>query len=542
MKICDLLKPQGVGIGADAASQDDVIGQLIDLMGAYGSVRSKELCQEAIVAREAEYPCAVGGGIAITHAATDAVKRPGIAAITLSSGVDWHAFDDKDVDLVFMVTAPASQRQDLVAILAKLSSLLMHPEFADALRASADAEAFCRMMGNADEVGSLDAATMAVQMSKAPGAVPGGAPAEGGITASSIGWHVRAGIERMLPFLMAAGVLGALSCLVEMCMAGTISLGATTPFSAFFEFLGRDGMDIMLPVLAGYIASSIADRPGLAPGIVGGLMVTSGLDDSGLAIDPELALHASVSGGFLAALLAGLVAGILTLFVKRACDRLPSTLEGIKPILIYPVGAILATGAAMSLLSLVLGAVYNWTSGFLSGLGGTNLLMLCILVATLMSVDMGGVLSKASYLFVASLLVGTESVQTAQHLMAACMAGAMIAPLAIAMSATVIARGKWRAADKPAHLACCALGLFGFTEGAIPFAAMSPATVIPACMAGSALAGGLSAAFDCATTFPRGGILALPAMENPGMWLLAILAGSVFSALMLSFLKEPSEA
>ena len=652
MKITDLLKPEGIKVGASASSQMDAIDQLVALQDASGNISDKAGYKEGILAREAEFSTAVGDGIAIPHAKVAAVKRPGLAAMTVPGGVDWNAPDGQPADLMFMIAAPEGEANTHLEMLAKLSALLMHAEFANALRGAKTAAEFLKVIDDAEaqrdaEQAEKSAAQQAARAASDDGwpkilaitACPTGiahtymaaenlekkaqemgillkaetqgsagakniltaeeiahcegiiiaadknvdrarfagkqvystnvsagineperliniilnheAPvqegsvvsAEAAATDESLGAqiykHLMNGVSHMLPFVIGGGILTALAFLFDMGNAGTGIYGSGTFIAAFFKKVGEEAFGMMLPILAGYIAMSIADRPGLAPGVVGGLMAKSGISLAFLQSAPNFDVEC-VSGGFLAALAAGFIAGYLTNSVKKACDRLPDSLEGIKPILLYPVLGILSTGAMMYLLNPIFGAINSAINNFLGGMQGANIVLLGAIVGGMMSIDFGGPFNKASYVFSTGLLADAALGGPGQVVMAACMAGGMVPPIVVALSTTFF-KNKWSKADRDAGLVNYIMGLSFISEGAIPFAAADPGHIIPTCVIGSAVAGGLSAMFGCYSPAPHGGAWVLPVIGNPVMWLVAIIAGSVVGAVILSFWKKPVE-
>jgi PTS system fructose-specific IIC component len=268
-------------------------------------------------------------------------------------------------------------------------------------------------------------------------------------------------------------------------------------------------------------------------------MAKSGINMAFLATAPDFDASVCVSGGFLAALAAGFLAGYITNFIKKLCDNLPDALEGIKPILLYPVLGTLAIGAVMYLLNPIFGMLNTAMNDFLNGMGTANAVLLGAVVGGMMSIDFGGPFNKASYVFCTGLLAsGTEMGQVA---MAACMAGGMVPPIDIALSTTFF-KNRWTKQDRDAGLVNYIMGLSFISEGAIPFAAADPGHVLPSCIIGSAVSGALSAAFGCASPAPHGGAWVTPVIGNPVMWLVALLIGSVVGALIISFWKKPLPA
>lgn len=371
----------------------------------------------------------------------------------------------------------------------------------------------------------------------AQGGAASPAAAEGEGVGRQVYKHLMNGVSHMLPFVVGGGILMALSFLLDQPGLGTSAYGHSTPVAAFFNVAGNQAFNFMLPILAGYIAMSIADRPGLAAGFVGGWIAKQGytLGYLSSAMDAE-AQAALVSGGFLGALLAGFVAGYLVLGLERALEKLPSSLEGIKPILLYPVLGVFLTSLVMMGVNPVMGAINSALSGFLNGLSGTSIVLLGIIVAGMQATDMGGPINKAAYVFGTAALA--EQTVTGNMIMAAVMAGGMVPPLAIALSTTLF-KNRWTEADRKAGLVNYVMGLSFITEGAIPFAAADPLRVLPACIAGSATAGGLSMLLGCASPAPHGGAWVIAVITNPVQYLIALAAGAAVGCLVLSLLKKP---
>lgn len=373
----------------------------------------------------------------------------------------------------------------------------------------------------------------------AGGAAAPAATSDGESTWHKIYKHLMNGVSHMLPFVIGGGILTAIAFLVDQPGLGTSAYGSSIPAAALFKTIGGEAFGLMLPILAGYIASSIADRPGLAPGFVGGLFAKAGYDFAYLGTLDATTL---VSGGFIAALFAGFAAGYLTLGIERACDKLPSSLEGIKPMLIYPVLGTLAIGVVMLALNPLFAAINTALNGFLAGLGTSNIVVLGLVLGGMMSVDMGGPFNKAAYVFGTAALDPSSGLgTTGQVIMASVMVGGMVPPLVIALSTTFF-KNRWTKQDRNAGLVNYIMGLSFISEGAIPFAAADPGHVLPSCIIGSAIAGGLSAAFGCTSPAPHGGAWVTAVIGNPAMWLVACLVGSVVGCLILSFWKKPLDA
>lgn len=649
MKITDLLRPEGIKINAVPSDQMDAIDQLVALQDASGNIADTVEYKKAILAREGEFSTAVGDGIAIPHAKTKAVKKPGLAAMTLAKGVDWKAPDDAPATLAFMIAAPEGQNNVHLEMLAKLSQLLMHEEFANALRSAKTPEEFLATIDRgeaerdaekaqeakkdaapkaesdlpevlaitacptgiahtymaaealekkatemgiklkAETQGSAGAKNVltAEEIAHAKGIIiaadknvererfagkpvystnvsagiqepekliniilNGEAPVQEGSVATassaisgekdSVGHvlykHLMNGVSHMLPFVIGGGILTAIAFLVDIKAAGTATYGSTIPAAALFKTIGGEAFGLMLPILAAYIAESIADRPGLAPGFVGGLFAKTGYDLAYLANINAATPPTTISGGFIAALFAGFAAGYLMLGIERMCDNLPASLEGIKPILLYPLLGILAIGIVMLVLNPLFGAINTGLSDFLNGMGTGNIVLLGAVVGGMMSIDMGGPFNKAAYVFGTAALV-TPGGTTGQIIMASVMAGGMVPPLVIALSTTFF-KNRWTKVNRDAGLVNYIMGLSFISEGAIPYAAADPGHVLPSCIIGSAIAGGLSALFGCTLPAPHGGIWVIAVIGNPLMYAASVLIGSVVGALIISLWKK----
>ena len=338
--------------------------------------------------------------------------------------------------------------------------------------------------------------------------------------------HLMNGVSHMLPFVIGGGILIAIAFLLDDYSINPANFGMNTPLAAFFKTVGGVAFDFMLPILAGYIAYSIADRPGLAVGIVGGYIAKVG--NSFANISGENA----VSGGFLAALLAGFVAGYLVLGIKKLADKLPESMEGIKPVLIYPLFGVLLIGVFMFAVNPTMAAINTGITSFLNSMGGSSKILLGCIVAGMMSIDMGGPFNKAAYVF------GTASIASGNYdVMAAVMIGGMIPPLAVAL-ATTFFKKKFTSEERKSGVVNYIMGLCFITEGVIPFAAADPLRVIPSCVAGSAVAGGLSMLFGCTLRAPHGGIFVFPVVGNVVGYLIALAAGSLVGMLLLGVLKK----
>ena len=341
--------------------------------------------------------------------------------------------------------------------------------------------------------------------------------------------HLMNGVSHMLPFVVGGGVLIALGFLIDT-IAGNANVGGnfgfTNPVAAVVFWIGKAAFAFMLPILAGYIAQSIADRPGLLPGIVGGYLATTGA-----TLASPTGNDTAVSG-FLGALLAGFIAGILVNLLKKAFNWMPKSMDGIKPVFIYPLFGTLLIGLFMLIINPVMGIINGAVASGLSTLGGTSKLLLSIVLAGMMAIDMGGPFNKAAYVF------GTAAIADGNTwIMAAVMIGGMVPPIAIAL-ATTLFKNRWTKDELKSGPVNYLMGLCFITEGAIPYAASDPLRVIPSCIVGSAAAGAVTALFGCTCPAPHGGIFTFAVVGNPLGYLVALVAGSVVGALMLALLKK----
>ncbi len=341
--------------------------------------------------------------------------------------------------------------------------------------------------------------------------------------------HLMNGVSHMLPFVVGGGVLIALGFLIDT-LAGNANVGGnfgqTNPVASVIFWIGKAAFSFMIPILSGYIAQSIADRPGLLPGIVGGYLATIGA-----TLQSPTGNDKAVSG-FLGALLAGFVAGLLVNGLKKGFAWLPKSMDGIKPVFLYPLFGTVLIGLFMLIVNPFVGYINLGLSAGLKGLGETSRILLSIVLAAMMAIDMGGPFNKAAYVF------GTASVATGDTwIMAAVMIGGMVPPIAIALS-TTFNKKKWTKEELKSGPVNYVMGLCFITEGAIPYAAADPLRVIPSCMVGSAVSGLVCALFGCACPAPHGGIFTFAVVEHPLGYIAALVAGSVVGALMLALLKK----
>ena len=651
MKITDLLLPQAIELGVALDAKGDAIEKLIALHDGAGNLSDVEAYRAAILAREEQGTTAIGEGMAIPHAKTDAVARPALAAITVPDGVDYEAPDGQPSKLIFMIAAPSDGEVHL-EVLARLMTMLMDVDWRNQLLGASTAEEFLQLIDEkerdkfpeeyADEAGAaaeaapaaapaaaddghiqvlgvtacptgiahtymaaealvqqaekmgvtikvetngsggaknvltkeeiaaadgiIVAADKNVEMARFDGkptvitkvadginkpeelinrALSGNAPVyhhKGGAAAASddsaegeglgrqIYKHLMEGVSHMLPFVVAGGIFIALAFLIDT-LAGApqdSNFGTATPAAAWFKGIGGVSFGFMLPILAGYIGRSIADRPGLLVGIVGGMMAASGCT----FMDPA---GQDVSAGFLGALLAGFAGGYFMLWFEKVCEHIPQALDGMKPVLIFPLVGLAVIGVFMCAVNPVMIAINDGISAFLKSLGNAKII-LGILLGGMMAIDMGGPINKAAYLF------GTAAIANGDYdMMAAVMIGGMVPPLAIAL-ATTFFKNRWTEAELKSGPVNYIMGLSFITEGAIPYAAADPLRVIPACVVGSATAGAISMAFGCTLMAPHGGIFVFAVVGNWPMYLLALAVGSVVGMVLLAILKKPVSA
>ncbi|MBD9032509.1 MAG: PTS fructose transporter subunit IIC [Veillonella atypica] len=654
MKITDLLKPQSILLNASPTNKADAIYTLGDLMDKGGNLSDKAEYLEAVFAREESGSTGLGDGIATPHAKSAGVKEAGLAAMVVPNGVDFEALDGQPSRLFFMIAAPEGAADTHVEVLSKLATMVIDPDFKNALIQAATVDRFLELI-TAKEEGNFDpsvegyiktedekapsitdaieakateaiekvvpkvsvdnphyevlavtgcptgiahtymaaeslerkakemgislkvekngasgikdaltaeeiehakciivASDRQVEMARFDGkpmiqtkvanginkaeellreAMSGTAPvyhasqadkdsANSAIDASDsfgrqIYKHLMNGVSHMLPFVIGGGILIALAFLFDTFdPANAKNFGSGTPLSAFLMKIGGASFGFMLPVLAGYIAMSIADRPGLVAGFVGGLLASQG------------------GSGFLGALIAGFAAGYLVLLVKKLVSGLPQALEGTKPVLFYPVLGVLFIGIAITfIINPPVSALNEWLMNSLQTMGTTSRVLLGLVFGAMMSVDMGGPVNKAAY------VIGTGALATGEYgIMAAVMAGGMVPPLAIALCTTFFP-SRFTEAERKSGITNYIMGLSFITEGAIPFAAADPIRVLPSCIIGAGTAGALSMYFECTLRAPHGGIFVVPTIGNPLLYLASIAIGSVVACIILAIVK-----
>ncbi len=632
MRIVDLLNKESIMLGGSPQNKSEAIDMLVELQVKGGNIADKDEYKKGILAREEKGSTAVGEGIAIPHAKSEAVKAPSLAAMTVPEGVDYEALDDEPSNLLFMIAAPNDGDIHL-EVLSRLMTILMDEDFRAKLLAAKDKDEFLKVIDDMEnkkfpdepkeEVKSADgykvlavtacptgiahtymaaealekageklgisikvetngsggakniltdeeiancdgiivAADKAVEMARFDGKrviitkvsdgikIPeelinrveySDVPVyhhEGGKSESSsssgnesfgrkLYKHLMNGVSNMLPFTVAGGIFIALAFLIDSIGGAPQDSGFGTHLAAaaWFKTIGGYAFNFMIPILAGYIGKSIADRPGLLVGMAGGAMAVSGATFASPAGD--------VPSGFLGALLAGFIGGFLTLMLEKACDKMPKALNGIKPVLIYPLGGLAIVAIMMCAVNPIMGMLNEGLSSFLSNMGNSSKILLGCVLGGMMSIDMGGPFNKAAYVF------GTAAIASGNYdIMAAVMIGGMVPPLAIAL-ATTFFKDRFTEDERKNGPVNYIMGLSFVTEGAIPYAAADPARVIPACLVGAAAAGGLSMAFGCTLRAPHGGIFVFPVVGNPVMYLVSLVVGSVIGMLLLGLFKK----
>lgn len=640
MKIRDLLAVESIDLNGKVNGKNEALDAMVALMAKSGKINDVEKYRKGVYAREEEGTTGIGEGIAIPHCKSDAVSKPGLAAMVIKDGVDFDALDGGKVDLIFLIAAPNTEDNVHLDVLSKLSVLLMDENFTHGLRNAKTVEEFLSVIDQAEaekdteeekknsadtkeaaeekttdngklilavtgcpngiahtymaaeniekkakELGCrvkvetrgsggaknvltkaeiaeaaciIVAADTQVPMDRFAGrpviqckvsdgiskaeelldrALNGNVPlyqakgsgqaADSEEESDSIGHqiykHLMNGVSHMLPFVIGGGILIAIAFLIDGFAVDLNSLpfeersnfGTITPLAAMFKSIGGVAFGFMLPILAGFIAMSIADRPGLAVGFVGGAIAANG------------------TSGFLGALVAGFVAGYLVRLLKKLFEKLPEGLEGVKPMLLYPVIGIFLIGVIMTyIVEPPIGALNVMINNGLNSMNGAKAILLGALLGGMMSVDMGGPVNKAAYVF------GTASIAAGNYnIMAAVMVGGMVPPLAIAL-ATMFFKNKFTEEERKAGPTNIVMGLSFISEGAIPFAASDPLRVLPSCIIGSAVAGALSMAFNCTLMAPHGGIFVFLTVGHPLLYLVSLAVGSVVGCLILGLLKK----
>ena len=630
MKITDLLSTSAIKINGSANSKEELISKMVDLMTTNGNIINKEEYKRVVLEREKEGTTGIGEGIAIPHGKTDAVSKPGLAAMVIPNGVDFDSLDGQPAKLIFLIAAPNTKDNVHLDVLSRLSTLLMDTRFREELLNAETAAEFMLCIDRAERMklnetkkendgyeilaitacptgiahtymaaealekmgtqlghkvkvethGSsgvknkftkeeiknakavIIAADTKIDLSRFDGKKLVKAKVADGINkpqeliehvlspeakvyhsknknnqddnnekegiGTQIYKHLMNGVTHMLPFVVGGGILIALAFLFDDYSIDPSNFGMNTPLAAFFKTVGGAAFNVMLYILAGYIAMSIADRPGLAVGFVGGILAVQGTTFASLT-DSTVTL---VSSGFLGALIAGFAGGYIVLGLKKICSYLPESIEGIKTILLYPVFGIALIGLFMLLINPYVGAINTGINNYLSSMSTANKVLLGAILGGMMAVDLGGPVNKAAYTF------GTGMLASGQYeIMAAVMAGGMVPPLAVALLATFFPK-KIAKKDKQAAYVNYIMGLSFISEGAIPFASADPLRTIPAFVAGSAVTGALSMAFNCTLMAPHGGIFVIATFGHPLWYLLSILVGSLVSMGVMAMLKN----
>ena len=636
MRITELLKKDAILLGAAPKDKNEAIDILVGLHAKVGNITDKAQYKAGILEREEEGTTAIGEGIAIPHSKNAAVKKAGIASMTVPAGVDYDSMDGEPSNLFFMIAAPKDGADVHLDALARLSTLLMDTNFRTNLLAAKNADEYLKVIDKAEKEkfgeeeqeekkekvpvttngyrvlavtacptgiahtymaaealetkgkelgipvkaetqgsggakniltreeieaadGIIIAADKNVDLARFDGKrvlktkvadgihkpeeliqriVDGDAPVyhHSGSSAASeeqddesvgrkIYKHLMNGVSHMLPFVIGGGILIAIAFLLDDPNINPANFGKNTPVAAFFKTIGDTAFGFMLPILAGYIAMSIADRPALAAGFIGGTLASSGITFTNL--------EEGMSAGFIGALFAGFLAGYLMVGIRKLCDHLPSALEGIKPTLIYPVLGVLLMGAIMCAVNPFFAMLNNALTNGLNSMGGSSKILLGCILGGMMSIDMGGPFNKAAYVF------GTAAISNGDYdIMAAVMIGGMVPPIAIALCTTFF-KNRFTENERKSGVANYVMGLCFITEGAIPFAASDPLHVLPSCVIGSAVAGGISMAMGCTLRAPHGGVFVFPVVGNVVGYVIALIIGSLIAMVLLAILKKP---
>ena len=682
MKIIDLLDDRSIVLDGRVADKKAALDQMVELMDASGKLRDKETYRQGVYAREQEGSTGIGEGIAIPHCKSDAVIKPGLAAMVVKDGVEFESLDGQPAHLFFLIAAPNTEDNVHLDVLSRLSVLLMDEDFTNKLRQAASVSEFKQIIEDAekssenegdtsveradsehyivavtgcptgiahtymaaealekkakelgysikvetrgaggaknvltaDEIeradGIIVAADTQVPMDRFQGKptvvtkvadginkpeellreiVDGKAPLYegGGETApkeeiaekEGIGHatykHLMSGVSHMLPFVIGGGIMIAIAFLIDtLCGYGGTgggNFGTCTPLSALFKYIGDFSMGLMVPVLAGYIAYSIADRPGLAVGFTGGLLAANGnavlakyvfANESLGGFSKFISNFAFVGenggntvSGFLGGIAAGFVAGFIVLGLKKLCSKLPDSLEGIKPTLIYPLVGIFLIGILMTMVfNPLIGLINTGLSNMLTSISDAGMItVLGLILGAMMAIDMGGPINKAAYVFGSGMLATASqmmaqgvqasdpAVQACYMAMASIMVGGMVPPVGIAAACKLFPR-KFTKAEQGSTVSNIVMGCSFITEGAIPFAASDPLHVIPCTMAGAGVAGLLSALFGCTLMAPHGGVFVFATVGQPLLYIVAWLVGSAVTAVMLGFIKKDAKA
>ena len=534
------------------ASKAEALDMAVDLMVKSEKISDREAYRKQVYLREEESTTGIGEGIAIPHGKCDAVKKPGLAAMVIKNGVEFEALDDEPVTLLFLIAAPNTEDNIHRDVLSKLSVMLMDEEFTESLRNASSVDKFMEIIDKADsekkniderlaDTGSAEGTqAKLLAVTSCPTGIAHTYMAAEGIEKAAkakncfvkIETRGSGGAKNVLTdqeiaeadcIIVAADAKVPIAFLIDGLSVDLSALpanqranfGTITPVAALFKNIGGTAFGFMLPILAGFIAMAIGDRPALALGLVGGMMAANG------------------KSGFLGALLAGFAAGYLILGLRKLCDKLPEALEKIAPVLIYPVVGILVMGLLMTfIVEPIMGGINTGLNNALTGMGSSSKIVFGTVLGGMMAIDMGGPFNKAAYVFgIAAIAAGNYAI------MAVVMIDGMTPPCAIAL-ATLLFKDKFTKEERDAGPTNFIMGLAFITEGAIPFAASDPLRVLPSCIIGSAVAGAISMAFNCTLMAPHGGIFVFPVVGNAVMYLVALVVGTVISAVLLGLVKK----
>ena len=534
------------------ASKAEALDMAVDLMVKSEKISDREAYRKQVYLREEESTTGIGEGIAIPHGKCDAVKKPGLAAMVIKNGVEFEALDDEPVTLLFLIAAPNTEDNIHRDVLSKLSVMLMDEEFTESLRNASSVDKFMEIIDKADsekkniderlaDTGSAEGTqAKLLSVTSCPTGIAHTYMAAEGIEKAAkakncfvkIETRGSGGAKNVLTdqeiaeadcIIVAADAKVPIAFLIDGLSVDLSALpadqranfGTITPVAALFKNIGGTAFGFMLPILAGFIAMAIGDRPALALGLVGGMMAANG------------------KSGFLGALLAGFAAGYLILGLRKLCDKLPEALEKIAPVLIYPVVGILVMGLLMTfIVEPIMGGINTGLNNALTGMGSSSKIVFGTVLGGMMAIDMGGPFNKAAYVF------GTAAIAAGNYdIMAAVMIGGMTPPCAITL-ATLLFKDKFTKEERDAGPTNFIMGLAFITEGAIPFEASDPLRVLPSCIIGSAVAGAISMAFNCTLMAPHGGIFVFPVVGNAVMYLAALVVGTVISAVLLGLVKK----
>lgn len=649
MQITDLLVPERVALNMQVADKAMAIHAMVGMLDRTGCLRDAVEYEKNVLEREAQGTTGVGGGVAIPHGKSNAVRVPALAAVTLREAIDYQALDGAPVRLLFLIAAPDGANDLHIQVLARLAQLLMEPLFCEELKQAATPEEFLAVIAKREqgetarearaeavaeaalteprlaprvlavtacptgiahtymaaealeaeaaemhiaikvETNGADgvknhlteqeienaeciivAADKAVETARFAGkpvlrvpvsqalkdpemllhralsgtaplepedeSVPGmgcnrkaGSAKDGAAATQEFGRKLYTdlmnGVSHMIPFITGGGILIALSYFLDRGNAGAEMFGRGTSLAMLVRTIGNTSFNLMYVVLAGFIAMSVGDLPALVAGMAGGMLAIQG---TSLAPQTEW-----VSSGFWGAMIAGFAAGLVVKLLRTAFKRLPSALGHIKTVLLYPVASLAVVGFMMVfLVNAPLGRFNTWIYQLLASMQGGSRVVMAAVLGALMAVDFGGPINKAAYLFGTVALAGGQ-----EEFMAAVMAGGMVPPLGVALAGTLFPE---RFTTKERHTAMTdyLMGACFITEGVVPFVLRDPLHVIPSCMAGASLAAALSMLFGCAVPAPHGGMFLLPLNPHPFRYLLALLMGSLLTAVTLAVLRR----